>query len=38
MVLKGKNSKALRQTAALILEKIKDIKEVRIDVDPINLL
>jgi primosomal protein N' (replication factor Y) len=40
MVLKGKNAKALRQTASLILEKLTDIKEVRIDidVDPINLL
>jgi len=40
LVLKGKNSKILRQTVSSILHKIKDIKEVRIDidVDPINLL
>lgn len=40
LVLKGKNSKLLRQTVSAILHKIKDIKEVRIDidVDPINLL
>jgi primosomal protein N' (replication factor Y) len=40
LIIKGKNAKALRQTASLIIEKIKDIKEIRIDidVDPINLL
>jgi len=40
VILKGKNSKALRQAASGIIEKIKDIKEVKIDidVDPINLM
>ncbi len=40
IILKGKNAKALRQTANVILEKIKDVKEIRIDVDvdPINML
>ena len=40
LVLKGKNSKALRQKAAEIIDSLKDIKDVRIDVDvdPINLL
>ncbi|MBI5664719.1 MAG: primosomal protein N' [Nitrospirae bacterium] len=40
IILKGKNAKALRQTAAVILEKIRDVKEVKIDidVDPINML
>jgi len=40
IILKGKNAKALRQTAAVVLEKIKDVKEVKIDidVDPINML
>ncbi|MEN8263875.1 MAG: primosomal protein N' [Nitrospirota bacterium] len=40
LIIKGKNAKALRQTASLIIEKIKDMKEIRIDidVDPINLL
>jgi primosomal protein N' (replication factor Y) len=40
IILKGKNSKALRHTAFLILEKIKDIKDIKIDidVDPINLM
>lgn len=40
IILKGKNAKRLRQTAAGIIEKIKDIKEIKIDidVDPINLM
>jgi len=40
LILKGKNSKILRQKALEILETIKDIKGVKIDVDvdPINLL
>ncbi len=40
LIIKGRNAKALRQTASLIIEKIKDLKEIRIDidVDPINLL
>lgn len=40
LILKGKNSKSLRQTASMVIDKIKDIKEVRIDidVDPINML
>ena len=40
LILKGKNSKDLRQTASLILEKTKDIKELKIeiDVDPISML
>lgn len=40
IILKGKNAKALRQTAAVILEKTGDIKEMKIevDVDPINML
>ena len=40
LILKGKNSKTLRQNALEILATIKDIKNVRVDVDvdPINLL
>lgn len=40
IILKGKNAKALRQAASGILEKIKDFKEMKIDidVDPINML
>ncbi len=40
IILKGKNAKALRQAAVFILEKIKDMKEIKIDidVDPINML
>lgn len=40
IILKGKNAKALRQSAAVILEKIKDVKEIKVDVDvdPINML
>jgi primosomal protein N' (replication factor Y) len=40
IILKGKNAKALRQAAAVILDKIKDVKEMKIDidVDPINML
>jgi primosomal protein N' (replication factor Y) len=40
LILKGRNSKSLRQKAAEIIETLKDIKDVRIDVDvdPINLL
>ncbi|MDH4028735.1 MAG: primosomal protein N', partial [Nitrospirota bacterium] len=40
LILKGKNSKALRQAAALVLDKIKDLKEVKvdIDVDPMNMM
>jgi len=40
IILKGKNAKELRQAAAVIVDKIKDIKEVKIDidVDPINML
>jgi primosomal protein N' (replication factor Y) len=40
IILKGKNAKALRQAASVILEKIRDVKEIKIDidVDPINML
>lgn len=40
LVLKGGDSKKLRRTAAAIVDKVRDIKEVKIDVDvdPINLL
>ncbi|HDK81463.1 MAG TPA: hypothetical protein ENH31_02710 [Nitrospirae bacterium] len=40
LILKGKRSKTLRQAAGSILEQIRDVKNVRIDVDvdPINLL
>jgi primosomal protein N' (replication factor Y) len=40
LVLKGRNSKSLRSKAAEIIETLKDVKNVRIDVDvdPINLL
>jgi primosomal protein N' len=40
LILKGRNSKSLRQKAAEIIDTLKDIKEVKIDVDvdPINLL
>ncbi|MBI5100146.1 MAG: primosomal protein N' [Nitrospirae bacterium] len=40
LILKGKNSKSLRQKAAEIIETLKDIKDIKIDVDvdPINLL
>jgi primosomal protein N' (replication factor Y) len=40
LVLKGKNSKALRRKAAEIIDTLKDIKDIRtdVDVDPINLL
>ncbi len=40
MILKGKNSRALRKTASLIIEKTGGIKDMKIsvDVDPINLL
>ncbi len=40
LILKGKNSKILRQSATVIIAKVKDLKEVKIDVDvdPINLL
>ncbi len=39
-VLKGKNAKELRRTAYHILDKLHDVKEVKIDidVDPINLM
>ncbi len=39
-VLKGKNAKELRRTANLILDRLHDVKEVKIDidVDPINLM
>jgi primosomal protein N' (replication factor Y) len=40
LIIKGKNSRTLRQAASDILANLKDIKEVKIDVDvdPINLL
>jgi primosomal protein N' (replication factor Y) len=40
MILKGKNAKSLRQAASLVLERISEIKEVKIDidVDPLNML
>jgi primosomal protein N' (replication factor Y) len=40
LVLKGHNSKALRRKAEEIMNTLKDIKDIRIDVDvdPINLL
>ncbi|GBE03583.1 primosomal protein N' [bacterium BMS3Abin09] len=40
IILKGKNSKSLRQAASIVLDRIKDIKELKtdIDVDPINLM
>ncbi|RJQ50670.1 MAG: primosomal protein N' [Nitrospiraceae bacterium] len=40
LILKGANSKSLRLAALKILESIKDIRDVKadIDVDPINLL
>ena len=40
LILKGKNSRALRRTASLVLEKIRGIRNIKIDidVDPINLL
>ena len=40
LIIKGKNSRTLRHTASDILANLKDIKEVKIDVDvdPINLL
>ncbi|RJR15336.1 MAG: primosomal protein N' [Nitrospiraceae bacterium] len=40
IIMKGKNAKALRQAAAVILEKLKDVKNMKIDidVDPINML
>jgi primosomal protein N' (replication factor Y) len=40
LVLKGKDSRSLRRKAAEIIETLKDVKNVRIDVDvdPINLL
>jgi primosomal protein N' (replication factor Y) len=40
LVLKGRNAKALRQTASFITGKIRDIKDMKIDVDvdPVNLL
>ncbi len=40
IIIKGKNSKTLRQTASNILEAIKDVKDIKIDVDvdPINLM
>jgi primosomal protein N' (replication factor Y) len=40
LILKGRNSKSLRQKAAEIIETLKDIKDIKIDVDvdPINLL
>jgi len=40
LILKGRNSKTLRQAASGIIEKIKDIKGIRVDVDvdPINML
>jgi hypothetical protein len=40
MILKGKNAKSLRQAASLVLERISDMKEVKIDidVDPLNLM
>jgi len=40
LVLKGKDSKSLRRKASEIIETLKDVKNVRIDVDvdPINLL
>lgn len=39
-ILKGKNSKSLRHAALELLETIKDIKNLRVDVDvdPINML
>jgi primosomal protein N' (replication factor Y) len=40
IILKGKNSKSLRHAASAILDRIRDIKELKtdIDVDPINLM
>ncbi len=40
LILKGKNSKALRQKTLEILETVQEVKNMRIDVDvdPINLL
>jgi primosomal protein N' (replication factor Y) len=40
IILKGKNARTLRQTAAAILGRMQDVKEVKVDVDvdPINML
>jgi len=40
LVLKGKNAKALRSAASKIMESVKDVKEIKadVDVDPLNLL
>ncbi len=40
IILKGKNSKSLRHAAGSILDRLKNIKELKtdIDVDPINLM
>ncbi|HDZ61666.1 MAG TPA: primosomal protein N', partial [Nitrospirae bacterium] len=40
LILKGNNSKLMRQAASLILEQVSHMKNVRteVDVDPINLL
>lgn len=40
LILKGRNAKSLRQAASRILEQIKDIRGIKVDVDvdPINLL
>ncbi len=40
IILKGKNAKSLRHTASLILEKVNDMKAMKIDidVDPINMM
>lgn len=40
LILKGKNAKSLRSVASRILDSIKDVREIKadVDVDPINLL
>jgi primosomal protein N' (replication factor Y) len=40
LILKGKNAKSLRNTASKIIELIKDIRDIKVDVDvePLNLL
>jgi len=40
LILKGKNAKSLRSVASKILDSVRDVREIKtdVDVDPINLL
>jgi len=40
LILKGKNSKILRRTTSKLLDLLKDVKDLKvdIDVDPVNMM